>query len=320
MISFLRKLSAPVEFCLVIAVCFWWGIWGSIQSLTHHSWGDTVEPQLRFVGVGVVLDYQDHHVIIAQVIPDTPAARAGLTAGLIIQKVNDVAMEGKTLTYCTDLIHGKLGGKVKLELIDLGNNATNTVEFSRESVQGIAPKSRVTDLVARRMSLFELFGLAGLFGIAFIRGWPLAAWGFRPTWKLTGAGVLLALVTFLIVAAVTALANIMLPVPMHRHLSGQMSWGFFLLIVTLNPVFEEIVETGYFINALQRHGMWLAVIASAAFRAFLHLYQGVNAVVIVFPIGLIFGFVYWKWRRLWPLFIAHVIFDFMALCPGLHKD
>jgi membrane protease YdiL (CAAX protease family) len=56
-------------------------------------------------------------------------------------------------------------------------------------------------------------------------------------------------------------------------------------------------------------------LASAFFRAFLHAYQGIDAVVLIFPLGLIFGFVYWKWRRLWPLFIAHVLFDLDAFFP-----
>ena len=30
-------------------------------------------------------------------------------------------------------------------------------------------------------------------------------------------------------------------------------------------------------------------------------------------VGLIFGFAYWRWRQLWPLFIAHAIMDFYAL-------
>lgn len=46
--------------------------------------------------------------------------------------------------------------------------------------------------------------------------------------------------------------------------------------------------------------------------------QGVDVLVVVFPIGLIFGFVYWKWRQLWPLVVAHVLFDLDALFPRSH--
>ena len=79
-----------------------------------------------------------------------------------------------------------------------------------------------------------------------------------------------------------------------------------------------MIETGYFVRSLERYGMWCAVLASALFRAFLHAHLGVNAIVVVFPIGLIFGFVYWRRRQLWPLVVAHVLFDLYALFPRSH--
>jgi membrane protease YdiL (CAAX protease family) len=60
------------------------------------------------------------------------------------------------------------------------------------------------------------------------------------------------------------------------------------------------------------------VLASPCFRAFLQAYQGVNALLLIFPMGLIWGFVYWKWRRLWPLYIAHVLWDLGVLWPRAH--
>ena len=64
-----------------------------------------------------------------------------------------------------------------------------------------------------------------------------------------------------------------------------------LLILTLaiNPAVEEMFETGYFVRSLQRYGMWSAVSASALFRTFLHVHLGVKDIVVVFPVGLIFG-------------------------------
>ena len=63
--------------------------------------------------------------------------------------------------------------------------------------------------------------------------------------------------------------------------------------------------------------MWTAVLAGALFRASLHtLYVSFYVVAVNFAIGVIFGLVYWKWRRLWPLFIAHALFDFYALLPN----
>ncbi len=176
------------------------------------------------------------------------------------------------------------------------------------------PPLALTDGPTLMVAVFELFGLAVTFWIARARRWSLGGWGFRPSWKLTGAGVLLCIATQLLLwpmMAVGASWGVM-----HPHLVSHLSVPVYVFFVLLNPFFEETIETGYFIQSLQRRGMWCAVLASALFRAFLHANLGFTAVLLVFPIGLIFGFVYWKWRSLWPLFIAHVLFDIYALLPG----
>ena len=78
------------------------------------------------------------------------------------------------------------------------------------------------------------------------------------------------------------------------------------------------MEIGYFILSLERFGLWPAILASALFRSVLHTYQGVNAVVGVFVMGVIFGLVYWKWRQLWPLIVAHSLMDFIGLLYLAH--
>jgi membrane protease YdiL (CAAX protease family) len=64
--------------------------------------------------------------------------------------------------------------------------------------------------------------------------------------------------------------------------------------------------------------MWLAVLASAFFRAGLHAFFGLTGVFIVLCVGVAFGLAYWRWRTLWPLLLAHSLMDFMLLRPLLH--
>jgi membrane protease YdiL (CAAX protease family) len=167
--------------------------------------------------------------------------------------------------------------------------------------------------------IFELLGLAMMFWIARIRDWPLGAWGFLPSWKLTGMGVLLYLVMLFVIEAIAMVANFIFPATVHSHTISHLSLPVLFLFVVINPIFEETLESGYFVQSLQRYGMWVTVLASAFFRAFLHAYQGLTALAIIFPIGLIFGFIYWKWRRLWPLFVAHALFDWLAYFPSVHS-
>jgi len=311
--TFIRKLPAPVEFCLVVFVCFWWAIYASIVAIANHSRSTPSQAQQPFTGIGVALGAKGNKVIIKQVAPNTPASQAGLSYGLVIQRIDGTTTDGKPLKECVDMVRGPAGTKVRLELVDMSNIRTNTVELTREAIQGTALKGQVTDTSALKITIIELLGLAVTFWIARARGWPLATWGFQPSWGLTGAGVLLCLITGLVLSAVAALSNVISSGAVHGHLIHHLSLPALVLFVAVNSFCEEAIEVGYFVQTLQRYGMWGAVLASALFRAFLHAYQDITALVIIFPLGLIFGFVYWKWRRLWPLYIAHVLFDLYAM-------
>jgi membrane protease YdiL (CAAX protease family) len=82
----------------------------------------------------------------------------------------------------------------------------------------------------------------------------------------------------------------------------------------VNPLFEETFVTGYIVSTLKQHGSpRLGVNLSIAVRLLYHLYQGPFAVISIVPIGLIFAAWYCRSGRLWPLIVAHGIFDFIAL-------
>jgi membrane protease YdiL (CAAX protease family) len=151
--------------------------------------------------------------------------------------------------------------------------------------------------------------------IGSIRGWSLATFGLRPSWKGTGAGVLL-LIAFLLVQQILGfLTREVFHNTVDFHRVSELTIPFIILISIVNPVFEEALECGYFFQALQRHGMWLTVTASALFRGFLHASMGVSGLVFMFASGLLYGFVYWRWRQLWPLVVAHGLQMFYALLP-----
>jgi len=86
------------------------------------------------VGIGAELaaDEETHMLLLKKVIPNSPAARAGLTDGLIIQRIGDVATASKTVTECANLIRGKAGTTLRLEVIDTQGHTTNTIELTRQ--------------------------------------------------------------------------------------------------------------------------------------------------------------------------------------------
>jgi len=164
--------------------------------------------------------------------------------------------------------------------------------------------------------LTEASILAIVLGIGRIRGWAAERFRVGVSWKFTAMG-------FFLYGAATAVAVLVhSSVWAHRanlatHAPVSVGVGltlpFIILNSVTNPVFEEMLEAGYLISALHKFGMWPAILAGAFLRAFLHLYLGTPGALVVLVTGVIFGLVYWRWRQLWPLIVAHALLDFLGL-------
>jgi len=50
----------------------------------------------------------------------------------MVQNIDDISTAGKSPTLCANLIHSKPGTKVRLELMNVERNETNTVELTRQ--------------------------------------------------------------------------------------------------------------------------------------------------------------------------------------------
>jgi membrane protease YdiL (CAAX protease family) len=168
-------------------------------------------------------------------------------------------------------------------------------------------------------AVYELVTLAAVLWIGRIRGWSLKSFGLRPAWKWTALGILLFFATGLTARFIGMLLKNLAPSlyasAVQSHVDAEVGLPFIILISVVNPVFEESLWGGYFVHALKRDGMWVAVSASALLRTYCHAHLGVRALVSILPMGLIYGMVYWRWRQLWPLVVAHslqMLFSLMS--------
>ena len=93
-------------------------------------------------------------------------------------------------------------------------------------------------------------------------------------------------------------------------------WRIPMLVVAAfaNGFAEEVVVVGYLITRLRQIGFSQrrAVLASAALRGTYHLYQGFGAGLGNLVMGVVFGYVWSRTGRLWPLVIAHGVIDTVA--------
>ncbi len=77
---------------------------------------------------------------------------------------------------------------------------------------------------------------------------------------------------------------------------------------------EEVIMIGYLFDRLRRlgWGWWTIILSTAALRGVYHAYQGIGPIIGNFAMGVLFGWVYTRTRRVMPLVIAHVLIDVIA--------
>jgi carboxyl-terminal processing protease len=92
------------------------------------------QAQDHVIGVGVALGVETNAVKIMKVFTNTPASKAGLLPGLLVQRIDGAATDGKHLKDWVEKLRGEVGSKVKLELVDTAKGKTNTVELIRERI------------------------------------------------------------------------------------------------------------------------------------------------------------------------------------------
>ena len=87
-----------------------------------------------------------------------------------------------------------------------------------------------------------------------------------------------------------------------------------LLSALQNSLLEEVVMIGYLFTRFSQLGWgWVMIIAgSALVRGAYHLYQGFGGFAANLIMGVIFGLIYLRWKRVGPLVVAHSLLDIAA--------
>jgi membrane protease YdiL (CAAX protease family) len=87
-----------------------------------------------------------------------------------------------------------------------------------------------------------------------------------------------------------------------------------LLSALQNGLLEEVLVTGYLLTRLRKLGVrpWVAVLFSATLRGSYHLYQGFGGFLGNAIMGVIFGTLFLRWRRVIPMIVAHTLIDAVA--------
>jgi len=89
----------------------------------------------NFSGVGMEVGMRDNYVTVIAPLSGTPAERAGVMAGDIISKIDDVSTEGMSVDTAVRMIRGEQGTTVTLEIARRGETDFLTISIVREQIE-----------------------------------------------------------------------------------------------------------------------------------------------------------------------------------------
>jgi carboxyl-terminal processing protease len=107
----------------------------------------------EFGGLGIEVSMEAGVVKVISPIDDTPASRAGIKAGDYIVKIDNVQVQGKTLSEAVDLMRGPVGSAIDLTIRRRGVKKALTFNVVREIIQISSVK---TDLLEKNIGYIRL--------------------------------------------------------------------------------------------------------------------------------------------------------------------
>jgi len=145
-----------------------------------------------------------------------------------------------------------------------------------------------------------------------IRGWKATDFDLKFKNKYFSHGIILFLVTLASFRLTSYILAFFCPNFSFIFRTENVTAFVVLLTVIINPLFEEFFVSVYPSEVLAKHhGMFFTISLCAFVRFTYHLYQGPISTTILI-LGIINTYTYLKWRKIWPLVIAHSIHNYIA--------
>ena len=134
---------------------------GLLQSLDPYS--SYMSPEIfqemqtetsgEFGGLGIEVSMEAGVVKVITTIDNTPASKAGIKAGDYIVKIDNVQVQGKSLSEAVDLMRGLVGTEIELTVRRRGEKKALTFKITREIIEIQSVKS---DLLENNIGYIRL--------------------------------------------------------------------------------------------------------------------------------------------------------------------
>jgi len=107
----------------------------------------------EFGGLGIEVGMESGVVKVISPIDDTPASKAGIKAGDYIVKIDDIQVQGKSLSEAVDLMRGPVGSSINLTIRRAGQKKALTFDIVREIIEIRSVKA---DLLEKNVGYIRL--------------------------------------------------------------------------------------------------------------------------------------------------------------------
>jgi len=126
---------------------------GVLQSLDPYSaymspemfYNMQVETTGEFGGLGIEVGMEAGVVKVISPIDNTPASRAGIKAGDYIVKINEIQVQGKSLTEAVELMRGPVGTDIEITVRRVGKKKAIIFNITREIIEIESVKTKILD-------------------------------------------------------------------------------------------------------------------------------------------------------------------------------
>ena len=99
----------------------------------------------EFGGLGIEVGMEAGVIKVISPIDNSPASRVGVKAGDYIVKINDIQVQGKSLTEAVELMRGPVGTNIEITVRRVGEKKALIFKITREIIKVESVKSRIIE-------------------------------------------------------------------------------------------------------------------------------------------------------------------------------
>ena len=126
---------------------------GALQSLDPYSAYMTpelyesmqTETSGEFGGLGIEVSMEAGVIKVITPMDDSPAAKAGVKAGDYIVRINDIQVQGKSLSEAVDIMRGPVGTDIEITVRRRGERKALIFNITREKIKVASVKSEILE-------------------------------------------------------------------------------------------------------------------------------------------------------------------------------